>query len=112
MDAPKHLDVKKDAGLSVTWSDGTTSFFSVRDLRRHSPSADQRELRSAMDRNPLTVLPASAATSSGPLRIEEAELVGNYAIRLTFSDGHHTGIFSWVYLREMAANHSDTPGDG
>jgi DUF971 family protein len=27
--------------------------------------------------------------------------VGNYAVRLTFSDGHNTGIFSWSYLRRL-----------
>jgi DUF971 family protein len=27
--------------------------------------------------------------------------VGNYAVRLTFSDGHNTGIFSWSYLRHL-----------
>jgi DUF971 family protein len=27
--------------------------------------------------------------------------VGNYAVRLTFTDGHNTGIFSWSYLRRL-----------
>ena len=30
-----------------------------------------------------------------------AELVGNYALRINFSDGHSTGIYSWDYLREI-----------
>lgn len=29
---------------------------------------------------------------------------GNYAIQLLFSDGHHTGIYSWHYLQELAEN--------
>jgi DUF971 family protein len=28
-------------------------------------------------------------------------MVGNYALRITFSDGHATGLFSWRYLREI-----------
>jgi DUF971 family protein len=28
-------------------------------------------------------------------------MVGNYAIRIRFSDGHDTGIYSWAYLREI-----------
>jgi DUF971 family protein len=52
-----------------------------------------------MERNPLTVLPAS--TASGPLTATGAELVGNYAIRILFSDGHDTGLYSWLYLREI-----------
>ena len=30
--------------------------------------------------------------------INKVEAVGNYAIRVHFSDGHNTGIFSWEYL--------------
>lgn len=64
-----------------------------------SPSADQRELRAEMERNPLTVLPNTE--NSGPLEAESIEFVGNYAIRIRFSDGHDTGIYSWEYLREI-----------
>ncbi|MEN0000998.1 MAG: gamma-butyrobetaine hydroxylase-like domain-containing protein, partial [Pseudomonadota bacterium] len=30
--------------------------------------------------------------------------VGNYAVRIVFSDGHESGIFSWRYLRELDEN--------
>ena len=55
-------------------------------------------LREQMARNPLTVLPSS---KPGPLTALDAELVGRYAIRIRFSDGHDTGIYSWRYLREI-----------
>jgi DUF971 family protein len=98
--APRRLDLKRDEGLTVEWADGGRSFFPIAYLRRMSPSAEQRELRKQMDANPLTVLPASAGRT-GPLVADSAELVGNYAIRIRFSDGHHTGIYSWQYLREI-----------
>ena len=28
--------------------------------------------------------------------------VGNYAIRIHFSDGHSTGIYSWDYLKSLS----------
>jgi DUF971 family protein len=28
-------------------------------------------------------------------------MVGNYAVKISFSDGHDTGIYSWQYLREI-----------
>ena len=49
---------------------------------------------------PLTVLPASA-TGDQPLTATGAQLVGNYAVRIIFSDGHDTGLYSWDYLREI-----------
>ena len=101
-DAPAKLDLKKDQGLTVQWADGSSSHYPIAYLRRMSPSADARQLRTEQARNPLTVLPASAARATGgPLVAESAEMVGNYAIRIRFSDGHHTGIYSWAYLREI-----------
>ena len=98
---PLHLDLKKDRGLTVQWDDGTTSYYPVAWLRKMSPSADTRELRAEMARNPLTVLPSSMANQTGPLTATDAQFVGNYALRITFSDGHDTGLFSWTYLREI-----------
>ncbi len=68
-------------------------------LRRLSPSADMRELRKQMTKNPWTILPSSGG--SGELRALDAELVGNYAIKISFSDGHATGLYTWDYLREI-----------
>ncbi len=99
---PRHLDLKKDRGLTVEWEDGTTSYYSIAYLRRMSPSAEQRQLREEMARNPLTVLPSSPAASSGEaLTATGAELVGNYAVKIRFSDGHDTGLYSWEYLRSI-----------
>jgi DUF971 family protein len=104
---PARLDVDRRAGLTLTWEDGTTAFYPVVHLRRHSPSADAKAIREEMARNPLTVLPN--ARSSAPLTIEDAELVGNYAVRLRFSDGHSTGIYSWTYLRSIAPADAAAP---
>ncbi len=101
MIAPQEIDLKKDRGLTVAWNDGSTSYYSIAYLRRMSPSADARQMREEMANNPLAVLPSSSGRTSGPLVAESAELVGNYAIKIRFSDGHDTGIFSWRYLREI-----------
>lgn len=101
--APAHIDLARDRGLTVHWPDGTTSFYPIAYLRRMSPSAEARTLREQLARNPLTVLPSSG-TSSGqrpPLTATAAELVGNYALRIRFSDGHDTGLYSWDYLRRI-----------
>jgi len=44
--------------------------------------------------DPKTV--AEDLTQSG------VELVGNYALSVTFSDGHRTGIFTWAALRRLS----------
>jgi DUF971 family protein len=99
MPSPTHLDLDRLKGLTVTWSDGTEGFYPVEYLRRMSPSADAREMRKEIASNPLTVLPTSEST--GPLRALDAELVGHYALRIRFSDGHRTGLYTWEYLKKI-----------
>ena len=102
---PVELDLKKDEALTVRWSDGRTDAFPVGVLRRWSPSAEASELRKAQAHNPLAVLPGAAA--AGPVTATSAELVGRYAVRIGFSDGHATGLFSWDYLRALARHVKD-----
>ena len=46
----------------------------------------------------LTILPGNY---SQPLSALKAELVGNYALRIDWSDNHGSGIYSFEYLREI-----------
>lgn len=98
---PTNLKLKKDEKLSIDWSDGTHCAFTIQKLRKFCPCAACKGLREQMGKNRLTVLPP--ATGTGPVIVEKAEMVGNYAIRLTWSDGHATGIYSFAYLRELAS---------
>jgi DUF971 family protein len=113
--APAHLDLKKDSGLRIEWEDGAVSFFPIAYLRKMSPSAEARKLREDLQKNPLTVLPSNpkrGGAGSEPLTAVSAELVGNYAIRIRFSDGHDTGIYSWSYLREIDPERPDMKAGG
>ena len=105
---PVHLDLKRDEALAVRWSDDRVSVYPIAYLRRMSPSADAQQMREELSKNPLTVLSSS---SDGPLRAERIEPVGRYAVRLVFSDGHHTGIYTWPYLREIDPDQPASAGD-
>ncbi len=98
-ETPLSLDLKRDEALTVRWSDGRVSVYPIGLLRRMSPSAEAKAWRDEQAKNPLAVLPDAAARQSGPLTAESAELVGQYALRITFSDGHSSGLYSWDYLR-------------
>jgi len=97
---PTAIDLKKDKGLTIQWSDGTASYYTIVLLRKQSPSADQRELRDDQAKNPLSILPNNTPRGEN-LTALGAELVGNYALRIRFSDGHDTGIYTWDYLRGL-----------
>ena len=37
--------------------------------------------------------------------IDQLAPSGNYAIKITFDDGHDSGIFTWTYLHELGINY-------
>lgn len=110
---PTSVDLRKEVALTVTWSDGRVSVYPVGYLRRRSPSAEARALREAQASNPLTVLPAgSFGGDDQPFAATGAELVGNYALRIEFSDGHRTGLYSWAYLRSIDPGQAEAARGG
>lgn len=97
---PVKLDVKKTQGIDITWSDGERSHHTLEELRGMCPCAHCREQRSRpAKKSRLTVLPGNYAS---PMTITQVELVGNYALRIEWSDRHDAGIYSFKYLRELA----------
>jgi DUF971 family protein len=95
---PRNITIDRNAGLlRLTWPDGHTSDYALQWVRAYCPCATCREERraAALDTDPLRL-------HSGPLpsaAITGAELVGNYALRLVWADGHDTGIYPFDALR-------------
>ena len=83
--------------LRVAFDDGAAFAFTAEFLRVHSPSAEikghgQGERKIVGGKRGVMIV--------------KIEQTGNYAVRLTFSDGHSTGIFSWPYLHEIGREHA------
>lgn len=93
---PKELKLhKKSATLELIYDDSRSYSLTAEFLRVHSPSAEVRGHGKGQE-----VL----QTGKRDVNIKNIEAVGNYAIKLDFSDGHNTGIYSWEYLQELATN--------
>jgi DUF971 family protein len=78
--------------LEISFEDGRNFRLPFEFLRVYSPSAEVRGHGPGQE-----VLQAGKRDVS----IRSVEPVGVYAVKLTFSDGHDTGIFSWDYLYEL-----------
>ena len=65
-------------------------------LRVYSPSA---EVRGHGQGNEVL------QTGKEDVSIKGIDPVGNYAVKLIFSDGHDSGLYSWDILHEFARNH-------
>ena len=95
---PSDLKVKlAEQRLFVEWKDGKRSEYSLDALRKQCPCATCRTERQNQKDNPLKILKFNPAG----VRVVSAQLVGNYAIQFTWSDGHNTGIFDYRLLRSL-----------
>ena len=98
---PTRLDLKKTSHLEIDWQDGTRSVYPLTLLRSKCPCAtckEQREEKAAR-KSLLNILPGNY---TGQIHALNAELVGNYAIRIDWSDDHGSGIYSFQYLRDIS----------
>ena len=112
---PLRLNLKKDEKLDIEWKDGTSSSYKIEYLRSMCPCASCKAVRGGYEgghppaiaavpldqpkKTSLTILPGNYAQ---PLSAVKAELVGNYALRIDWSDDHGSGIYSFEYLREIS----------
>ena len=84
--------------LEIAYADGRNFKLPCEFLRVYSPSAEVRGHGPGQE-----VL----QTGKKDIAITKIEPVGNYAVQLTFSDGHDTGIYSWDLLYEYGARQDE-----
>lgn len=83
----------KSRVLELQYADGASYRVPFELLRVFSPSAEVRGHGPGQE---------TLQTGKRDVTIVSIEGVGNYAIQPTFSDGHHTGIYSWDLLYDFA----------
>jgi DUF971 family protein len=98
---PARLDLKKDQKLTIHWQDGKISEYSIGYLRSMCPCAQCKLVREG-DRKSKSLLKILPGNYAAPVTAVAAELVGNYALRIDWSDQHATGIYSFQYLRDLS----------
>ncbi|MEM1140819.1 MAG: DUF971 domain-containing protein [Pseudomonadota bacterium] len=81
-----------EARLEIDFDTDETFSLSAEMLRVMSPSA---EVKGHGPGQEITVAGKRSVT------VEGIDPVGNYAVKLTFSDGHNTGFYTWRYLYEL-----------
>ena len=93
---PNQITLDETTGsLSLIYSETRECKFTCEFLRVFSPSAEVVGHGLGQRVNPI---------GKKNVKIVEVEPVGNYAIKIVFSDGHDTGIYSWKYFQWLAAN--------
>ncbi len=90
----KNIEQLDGRTLGIRWTDEHTSRYDVVELRRQCPCA------SCVDEwtHKRTLKAEDIADSVRPVQIDS---VGRYAMKIKFSDGHGTGIYTFKMLREI-----------
>ena len=93
---------KSKALLDVRFDNGKSFSLSAELLRVESPSAEVQGHGPGQKTTPV---------GKRDILIKSIEPVGNYAIRIGFSDGHNTGIFSWNTLYDYGLRQDELMTD-
>lgn len=93
--APKAIRALQDQGrLEIEWPDGRTQRLPYRLLRGECPCAacvDEFTGRRILDVN----------TIPDTIRPTHLSFTGNYALKIEWSDGHTTGLYTWDHLSRL-----------
>lgn len=81
---------KASKTLELEYGSDERHVLSAEFLRVHSPSAEVQG-----HGNPVL------QTGKLNVGLEQIEPAGQYALKLTFSDGHDSGLFTWEYLEQL-----------
>ncbi|MEO8026965.1 MAG: DUF971 domain-containing protein [Bryobacteraceae bacterium] len=100
---PEHIAISKSKGIKIDWKDGHRSDYPLGYLRDECPCAvctgahgtePQKTSYSKPVNDPFPMFKPA-------LKMLEIEPVGHYAIRVEWSDGHGSGIYSFDHLRKV-----------
>lgn len=85
--------LREQRQLELSYENNKSYLLSAEFLRVNSPSAEVRGHGEGQ---------AVLQVGKEQVEIRQIEPVGNYGVKIIFSDGHQTGIYSWEYLRELS----------
>lgn len=104
---PEHIAISKSRGIEIDWKDGHHSSYDVVYLRDWCPCAS---CTGSHGTEPRKKTSGDTAQPSNPFqmykpreRMMNVEPVGSYALRIVWSDGHATGIYSFDHLRQICS---------
>lgn len=101
-DAPTNIRaLQAQQVLELTWDENQVDRLSYLLLRGECPCASCRD-----EWTGARIIDLSKIAKD--IRLDGMEPVGSYAVRLGWSDGHSSGLYTWETLQRIAANPEPT----
>jgi DUF971 family protein len=98
---PEHIAISKSKGIKIDWKDQHHSEYPLAYLRDECPCAS---CTGAHGTTPLKSNYSGAEPFpmyKPALKMIDVEPIGSYAVRIAWSDGHNTGIYSFDHFRRI-----------
>jgi DUF971 family protein len=84
--------------LAIHWNDSRESYLDLQFLRRACPCAACGGEPDVLG----NIIRPNVSYSENSFELAGFDVVGGYALQPRWRDGHHTGIYSFQYLRRLA----------
>ena len=92
---PKKIRALQEEGaLELAWNDGRKYLLPFRFLRGHCPCASCVDEITGKRILELSTIPDD-------IHLIKMSFSGNYALKISWSDGHNTGLFTWDHLSKL-----------
>jgi DUF971 family protein len=99
---PDHIAISKSKGIKIDWKDDHHSEYPLGYLRDECPCATCTGAHGTEPQKSNYSAPPTPFQMFKPtLKMLAVEPVGQYAIRIEWSDGHNTGIYSFDHFRKI-----------
>jgi DUF971 family protein len=91
----KEIWQKDSSTLGIVWTDGVEHSFDVQDLRKNCPCSICKEKKHHNN-------------SYEEIKPKTIQSMGSYALKIDFTDGHNTGIYTFNMLRNHSSRKPST----
>jgi DUF971 family protein len=85
--------------IAIKWNDDSETYLGLETMRKHCPCAacgGEPDVLGRVVRPQVTHTPAS-------FRMKGWQIIGSYALQPSWEDGHNTGLYTFPYLKQLAA---------
>jgi DUF971 family protein len=93
---PRKIKLIENKYLKVDWDDGKENKLDLKVLRKQCPCATCMAERDKQGKNYIPLF------AENQVKVKSINQVGNYAIQITWNDGHNTGIYEYQFLKNFS----------
>lgn len=95
---PTKISIKDKKNLLIEWNDKSKTVIPVRTLRYYCPCAECKKDREERSASYIPIY------GDDQINLTNIEMIGNYAVKFSWEDGHNTGMYEYDYLVKLADN--------